>query len=550
MRSAASLALGALAVLQLTGSAVAQSWKTIPTIQAVGQHFFYSNNGSQYFLKGVAYQQNYQPNGQVSSSSQYTDPLADGSICSRDIPYMQQLFTNVIRVYAVDPTKNHDDCMEQLASKGIYVFADLSEPSTSIQSNDPQWNVPLYTRYTSVIDAFAKYNNVIGFFAGNEVVSAGNQTASAAFVKAAVRDTKAYIRSQKYRTSLGVGYATADVPTRDDLAAYFACTPTSDGSLTSIDFWGYNVYSWCGDSSYAASSYGERVEFFRNYPVPVFFAEYGCNSGLPGGPYSRPFTEVPVLYGNMTDVFSGGIVYQYFDSENQYGLVKVSGNSVTPYADFTSLRNQLAKVSPTPTQSADYKPSNTAPACPSDFSTWKAVASPLPPPVNPQLCSCEAAALPCGIASDNADDYGSVFAYVCGSNVDLCAGIAHNATTGSYGSLSGCGAKQQLAWVVNQYYLAQNSNPSACAFSGVASVQSATTASSCAALVSAVGTAGTGSVPQATGVQSSSSSGVAARVGGGPAGGSGSSGFMDVGRALFAGYVVLAVVSGAGILFL
>ncbi|KAH7020892.1 Glucanosyltransferase-domain-containing protein [Microdochium trichocladiopsis] len=564
--SAVSLVLGALA--SLAGSANAQSWKTIPTIQAVGQHFFYSNNGSQYYLKGVAYQQNYQPNGQVSANTQYTDPLADGSICARDIPFMEQLFTNVIRVYAIDPTVNHDDCMEQLANKGIYVFADLSEPSTSIQSNNPQWNVPLYARYTAVVDALAKYNNVIGFFAGNEVVQAANQTASAAFVKAAVRDTKAYIKSMKYRSSLGVGYATADVPTRDDLAAYFACTPGSDGSLTSIDFWGYNVYSWCGQSNYAASSYGERVEFFRDYPVPVFFAEYGCNEGLPGGPYSRPFTEVPVLYGNMTDVFSGGIVYQYFDSENQFGLVKVNGNSVSPYPDFTSLRNQLAKVSPTITQSSAYKPSNTAPACPTD-STWAAVATPLPPTVNPQFCACEAAALQCGIASDDGSDYGAVFNYICGSNESLCEGIARNATTGDYGALSGCSAKQQLAWVANQYYLAQNSNPSACAFNGVASVQSPSTAAGCSALIASAGTAGTGAVPAptgqqgtavqgggaggATGVASSSSSGVAARIGGGmgPAGGAGGGlGFFDVGKALFAGYLVLAVVSGAGILLL
>ncbi|KXJ89842.1 Glucanosyltransferase-domain-containing protein [Microdochium bolleyi] len=564
--SAIPMVLGALA--SLAGSADAQSWKTIPTIQAVGQHFFYSNNGSQYFLKGVAYQQNYQPNGQVSSTAKYTDPLADGSLCKRDIPFMRQLFTNVIRVYAVDPTVNHDDCMEQLASAGIYVFADLSEPSLSIQSDNPQWNVPLYARYTAVIDALAKYNNVIGFFAGNEVVSAGNQTASAAFVKAAVRDTKAYIRSQKYRTSLGVGYATADVPTRDDLAAYFACTPTSDGSLTSIDFWGYNVYSWCGNSNYAASSYGEREDFFRNYPVPVFFAEYGCNENIPGGPYNRPFTEVPVLYGNMTDVFSGGIVYQYFDSENKYGLVKIDGsNNVSPYPDFTSLRNQLATVSPSPTQSSAYKPTNTAPACPSDFSTWKAVATALPPNVNPQLCACEVAALQCGIASDNAEDYGDVFGYICGANSKYCDGIAHNATTGTYGALSGCSAKQQLAWVANQYYLGNNANPSACNFNGVATVQSAATAASCSSLLSAAGTAGTGSVPAptgqqgtavvgggvggATGVASSSSSGVAARVGGGlgPAGGF-AGGFVDVGKALFIGYVALAVVSGAGILLL
>ncbi|KAJ1324870.1 1,3-beta-glucanosyltransferase GAS1 [Microdochium nivale] len=568
MRSMFSIPMVLGALASLTGSATAQSWKTIPTIQAVGQHFFYSNNGSQYYLKGVAYQQNYQPNGQISSDAKYTDPLADASLCARDIPYMQQLFTNVIRVYAVDPTANHDACMEQLASAGIYVFADLSEPSLSIQSDNPQWNVPLYARYTAVIDALAKYNNVIGFFAGNEVISAGNQTASAAFVKAAVRDTKAYIRSMKYRTSLGVGYATADVPTRDDLAAYFACAPTSDGSLTSIDFWGYNVYSWCGNSNYAASSYGEREDFFRNYPVPVFFAEYGCNDNIPGGPYNRPFSEVPVLYGNMTDVFSGGIVYQYFDSENKFGLVKIDGsNNVSPYPDFTSLRNQLATISPTITQSSAYKPTNTAPACPTDFSTWKAVATALPPTVNPQLCACEAAALQCGIASDNPDDYGAVFGYICGADPSFCAGIARNATTGQYGALSGCSAKQQLAWVANQYYLGNNQNPSACSFGGVATVQSAVTASSCAPLLSAAGTAGTGSVPQPTGQQgtavqgggqgggqtgvaSSSSSGAAARaVGGGLSPASGG-GFVDLGKFLFIGYLALAVVSGAGILLL
>jgi hypothetical protein len=40
-------------------------------------------------MKGVAYQQNYQPNGTASANASYTDPLADGTACKRDIPLMK-----------------------------------------------------------------------------------------------------------------------------------------------------------------------------------------------------------------------------------------------------------------------------------------------------------------------------------------------------------------------------------------------------------------------------------------------------------------------------
>jgi hypothetical protein len=403
-------------------------------------------------------------------------------------------------VYAIDPSKNHDDCMSQLASAGIYVIADLGEPGTSIESNNPEWDVTLSQRYTGVVDALSKYKNTIGFFAGNENVSSGNQTSAAAFVKAAVRDVKGYIANQNYRSTLGVGYATADVPTRNELAHYFACEPGNAGNKTAIDFWGYNVYSWCGDSNYATSSYGERVDFFSDYPVPVFFAEYGCIEGIQGGPTNRPFTEVGVLYGNMTNVFSGGIVYEWFTGTNNYGLVELTNNgaSVSPYPDFTSLQSQLASVTPSPTQRSAYTPKNSPPACPSVGGSWMAQASPLPPTVNAQLCSCMTASLQCNIKSDNATAYPEVFDYIC-KNSKFCNGIARNATTGTFGSYSGCNPKEQLAFVANQYYLGNSKSASACNFDNKATVQSAATASSCAALLSAVGTGGSGAVPTATG---------------------------------------------------
>ena len=201
--------------------------------------------------------------------------------------------------------------MNALADAGIYVISDLSNPSESIDRSDPQWNTALYARYTAVVDEMAKYNNTMGFFAGNEVSNTVNTTAASAFVKAAVRDMKSYIQQKDYR-AIGVGYATNDDSSiRVNMADYFNCDNTADG----IDFWGYNIYSWCGDSSYQSSGYQERTQEFKDYSVPVFFAEYGCNAVQP-----RKFTEVDALYSDpMAQVWSGGIVYMYFQEANNYG---------------------------------------------------------------------------------------------------------------------------------------------------------------------------------------------------------------------------------------
>jgi hypothetical protein len=222
----------------------------------------------------------------------------------------------VIRVYAINSSLDHSSCMSQLQAAGIYVIQDLSNPSASINRNSPTWTTDLFASYAAVVDAMAGYSNVLGFFAGNEVSNSVNTTAASAYVKAAVRDMKAYIKTKNYRT-IGVGYATNDDATiRHNMADYFNCGDPA----SAIDFWGYNIYSWCGDSSYTTSGYDQRVAEFSNYSVPAFFAEYGCNTVQP-----RVFTEVQALYGrNMTGVFSGGIVYMYFQEVNDYGRFLIS----------------------------------------------------------------------------------------------------------------------------------------------------------------------------------------------------------------------------------
>lgn len=311
MRS--SLLSAAAVALSFAGTAIAD----LDPIVIKGSHFFYKSNGTEFFIRGVAYQQQFSGSGPSTSGGssqeqlQYTDPLSDATQCARDIPELVGLRTNTIRTYAIDPTKNHDECMKALADAGIYVVTDLSEPATSINRNDPQWNIKLYNRYTSVIDVMSKYSNTLGFFAGNEVSNAVNNTAASAYVKAAVRDMKSYIQSKKYRT-MGVGYAANDdAAIRVPLEQYFNCGPAE----SSIDFFGYNIYSWCGDSSYTKSGYDVRTKEFSTYNIPAFFAEYGCNDPAP-----RKFTEVGTLFGSqMTPVWSGGIVYMYFQEANNYG---------------------------------------------------------------------------------------------------------------------------------------------------------------------------------------------------------------------------------------
>ncbi|KAI1842157.1 hypothetical protein JX265_005734 [Neoarthrinium moseri] len=502
------------------GAAVA----AVDPITAKGQYFFHSN-GTQFFIRGVAYQQGVGVGGQVDPSTQtFIDPLADTTSCKRDIPLLQQLNTNTIRVYAVDPTADHTECMSALDDAGIYVIADLSAPDVgdSINRDTPTWNTALLDRYKGVIDNLAAFPNTLGFFAGNEVTNNNTNTQASAFVKAAVRDSKAYIASKNVGRWLGVGYATNDdADTRDLLANYFNC----DDPAAAVDFWGYNIYEWCGESTFESSGYQERTAAFQNFSVPAFFSEYGCNN--PGGGEARIFQETGVLYSNlMNTVWSGGIVYEFFQEQNDFGLVSVSNGQVTPRKDFAVLAKQLeASKNAGSNQSLPmslYTPTNTPRDCPKVAAgSWEA-SSVLPPTPNTTVCDCMAQSLQCVVSSSvDAKSMGALFGTVCGLDSKACDGIASDASSGTYGAFSMCNSTQQLSHVLNQYYLNQGKSASACGFDGQAELLSSTTAADprCGAVL-AEAPSSTGTPIPGTG----NGSGSGNSSGGGSSGGSSSGG--------------------------
>ncbi|CCF37442.1 glycolipid anchored surface protein, partial [Colletotrichum higginsianum] len=365
------------AALLLAGNAAA-----LDPIVMKGTKFFYEN-GTQFFMKGIAYQQDTAAAGGESKTGEYKDPLADETACKRDVPILAKAGTNTIRTYAIDPKNNHDACMKLLSDAGIYVVSDLGEPKLSINRDNAQWNIALYERYTAVIDALAKYDNTIGFFAGNEVSNNKTNTEASAFVKAAVRDSKKHIKDKGYRW-MGVGYAANDdADIRTNSAHYFNCGPEE----TAIDFWGYNIYSWCGKNTLAGAGYTTQIDFFKNYSVPVFFAEYGCN--IPDGADGRIFQETTALYEKeMTEVFSGGIVYMFHQEANDYGLVEVKNGQAKTMKNYDQLASRVLAATPSAVQMDSYQPTNEAAECPGVASNWEVHGSALPPTPDHASSSC------------------------------------------------------------------------------------------------------------------------------------------------------------------
>lgn len=299
-------------------------------------------------MRGV----DYQPGG----SSKTVDPIADVESCKRDVANFKKLGLNTIRVYTVDNTADHDECMNELAKAGIYLVLDVNTPKYSINRADPEisYNDVYLQSIFATVDSFAKYTNTLAFFSGNEVINDGPTSAAAPFVKAVTRDLRQYIGSRGYR-KIPVGYSAADVDTnRLQMAQYMNCGTDDERS----DFFAFNDYSWCDPSSFQQSGWDQKVKNFTGYGLPLFLSEYGCIKG------DRKFDEVSTLFSTqMTGVYSGGLVYEYSEEGSGYGLVTIDGVSVSENSDFGALQSALSGVQDPP-DNGGYNATGGASSCP------------------------------------------------------------------------------------------------------------------------------------------------------------------------------------------
>ncbi|KAF9948170.1 hypothetical protein BGZ65_008250 [Modicella reniformis] len=173
-----------------------------------------------------------------------------------------------------------------------------------------------------MIDAFKGSPNNLGFFVGNEVANDNKSTVASAYVKALLRDTKNYISS----------IASRKIP-----VGLFQLWER-------IDFFGINLYEWCGpEATYQNSGYADRTKDIASYSIPVFLSKFGCNLVSP-----RTFPEVKSIFGHdMANDWSGSIIYEWSQEDNKYDLVQIQpDNTVSILPDYTNLKKTLAPLHP------------------------------------------------------------------------------------------------------------------------------------------------------------------------------------------------------------
>jgi len=367
---------------------------------------------------------------------------------------------------------------------------------------------------------------------------------AAPYVKAAARDIRAYLNSIK--SSALVGYASIDGPSdfRLDLADYLSCDPSNSNSgSTAIDLYGLNNYEWCGNSTFEASGYANITSDFSQYNVVGYFSEFGCITQP-----ARPWTEVGALFSSqMSSDWSGGVAFSYFPAESaqgQFGMVNISGSTVTTGDDFNNLKAQYAQASPPNSPSAGSS-SSSYPACPSTSGTFNA-SDTLPPTPNEAACDCLENILGCRFtpATNNysviVGELTNTACSLLGQQGGSCNDIGGDGVAGVYGRVADCDPTIKLSYVMSEFYELNNRNPQSCSFAGNGTVNpSAPSASAVNASASACI-----SSPSATFVPTAASSATGKATGTSKSGGShnGATGFATNGNAMY-GVIALAVVT-------
>lgn len=316
-----------------TSSSSLYSWSTTcqpyaMPLQLVGKKFFKSTDGSYMPLKGIDYYP--RPNAGTYTATNSVDFFTEdfAHIWQRDIANFKNLNINAVRIYAVNPGLNHDAFMCALKEAGIYVIvglaADCLDCAITPESAPGCYPEHLKERGEFIINAFARYDNVIGFDAGNEIsISTGSETINGPCQKQFIRDMRQFIQTctkQGTMRHIPIGLAAADGQ-RDVKALYYNCRGNASDELENAEYLGMNVYLHCTGG---LTSIDQMVGFttllsdFTSFSlnIPVILTEFGCiNPSFPTlEDYNaqRDFLQIDAIFDPSYETeFAGGFVFEY-----------------------------------------------------------------------------------------------------------------------------------------------------------------------------------------------------------------------------------------------
>lgn len=383
-----------------------------------GKKFFNAETGEYVPIKGIDYYP--RPNAGELSEGGSRDYFSEEMrpVWERDIEFFKALNINAVRLYAVDPSVDHDGFMCALQEAGIYVIVGLAascENCAITEDTAPTcYPAELKDRGQYIINVFSKYTNVLAFSAGNEinlVAPQGVPEANAACQKAFIRDMRAYISGcgPEVMRQIPVGLVTADIE-RTENAQYYGCQTVPGDELEVTEWYGINTYVHCDGSATSIDQlvgYQNLLSDFASYGLsyPVMLTEFGClNPSFPtltgedGVDYDaqRTWLQVEALFDPTYEAeFNGGFVFEYSTEKvyseqtspwpfttfgpGNYGVGyydPIDCDDITipctfiPFPQFDLLAAEYAAadtIAGRPTMNSYTPPTSTTPVCPANF---------------------------------------------------------------------------------------------------------------------------------------------------------------------------------------
>ncbi|EGP92185.1 uncharacterized protein MYCGRDRAFT_107396 [Zymoseptoria tritici IPO323] len=247
----------------------------ISPIETKGNWFW--KDSKRFLIKGVPYEPR---NSSLPGPESRINPLSDDWLenLRKDIPFFHRLGINTMFIECADATQSPRQAMQLLQNEGIYVLLKLDTDlvrGDSGQLKAAKINIArMYSpdevrKNLAIVRQTARFSIVRGYKISQSKIWTDATTKLAALHRAAVRDTKLFLKKLGLRPIPVGSSMSSDQMYRLNVIRYM----TAGSPEERVDFISFGVYDWVGPSSFQMSGYKHLIKAFEAFPVPMFWGD-------------------------------------------------------------------------------------------------------------------------------------------------------------------------------------------------------------------------------------------------------------------------------------